>query len=253
MEENLSSRANVRRWFQTIWGVFGVSFGIIALIFLIYFGVLFFKYWSAIKSGQGDFLFDQIYGGFSSASVNQQDADIRREDIETADDPFLGNPNAEIVIVEFVDFKCPNCRAAAPIMKKVLQKYGNKVKLIIRDFPVESTHPGASQIAEIANCSLEQGLYWIAHDWFYDNQDRILNSLSFNEIKQVSEEIGLNYEKLSICMRQPLVKSEINRDFADGYKAGVGGTPTFFVNGKKAQGVVPFEVWINFLENYQKK
>lgn len=237
-----------RRWYQTVSGIVFAGVGLVAMVVLIIFLTLLIKYSRDIKAGRLDQLPVGVYEGFSSAGVRSQPTQtLTRAEIETAGDPFLGNPDAVTVIVEFVDFKCPNCRLELPIMKQVLQKYGHKVKWIIRDFPVESTHPGASQAAEIVNCSSGQGLYWVAHDWFYNNQDSLVAALSNDEIKIVADKIGLDYNKLAICLGNSATRAEVNRDFTDGYKAGVGGTPTFFINGSKVAGVIPWAVWDKFL------
>ncbi len=238
------------RWYQTTSGILLAGLGLIVAIGAIFFLVLSARYYFEIKSGRGEILFAEIYGGFTGQAGSGGSDTVERSKVESVDDPFLGNPGAEIVVVEFVDFKCPNCKAALPIMKQVLQKYGHKIKWIIRDFPVESTHPGAGQLSEISNCASEQGLYWVAHDWFFANQDALTSGiLTAAEIKIVADKIGLNYEKLAGCLRQSAIKSEVNRDYVDGYSAGVRGTPTFFINGKKVEGVVPFAVWDKFFGN----
>ncbi|OGH88322.1 MAG: hypothetical protein A3J93_04675 [Candidatus Magasanikbacteria bacterium RIFOXYC2_FULL_42_28] len=241
----LSSRL---RWYQTTGGILLAGLAVLVALVAIIFLILVTRYYFEIKNGRGEILFQEVYGGFTGP-VGAGGADaVTREQVESIDDPFLGNPTAGIVVVEFVDFKCPNCSAALPIMKQVLQKYGHKIKLIIRDFPVESTHPGAGQLAEIANCASEQGLYWVAHDWFYAHQTELNGVLSTEQIKVVAGQIGLDYNKLSVCLRQSTIKIEVNRDYVDGYSAGVRGTPTFFINGKKVEGVIPFTVWDKFLE-----
>ncbi|OGH93805.1 MAG: hypothetical protein A2538_02945 [Candidatus Magasanikbacteria bacterium RIFOXYD2_FULL_41_14] len=237
-----------QRWYQTVWGILLLGVGIVIVVVVVAFLILLGKYWNEIKTGKVVQLPSAVYGGFSTATVSDPSGGAAtRADIETSDDPFLGNPDADVVIVEFVDFKCPNCKAELPIMKQVLQKYGHRIKWIVRDFPVESTHPGASQAAEIINCASEQGLYWVAHDWFYNNQDNLVQALAGDEINIVADLIGLDYKKLVTCLGNSTIRAEVNRDFADGYKAGVAGTPTFFINGYKVEGVVPFEAWDKFL------
>lgn len=247
MDINSSSRL---RWYQTTVGILLAGLGVIVALATIFFLILSVRYYWEIKQGRGQILFDDIYGGFSGEAGSGGVGSVERNKVESIDDPFLGNPDANVVVVEFVDFKCPNCQAALPIMKQVLQKYGNKFKLIIRDFPVESTHPNAGQLAEIANCASQQGLYWIVYDWFFAHQTELgAKILTDGEIKIVAEKIGLDYGKLTTCLRQNTIKTEVNRDYVDGYTAGVRGTPTFFVNGEKVEGVVPFAVWEKYFEN----
>jgi len=235
------------KWYHSSWKVALAGFSALLAVCILGFGGLVLYDWREIKAGRGAALTESIYGGFSASTNNQaKQAMIRRDEIETADDPFLGNPNAAVTIVEFVDFKCPNCKTELPILKKVLNKYGQKVKLIVRDFPAESLHPGANRVAELAGCAYEQGLFWPVHDWLYENQENLPATITATDMKDAADLTGLDYAKLSECMNAHTMVTEINRDYADGFKFGVVGTPTFFVNGEKIQGVVPWEAWETF-------
>ena len=130
-----------------------------------------------------------------------------------------------------------------------MQKYGNKVKLIIRNFPVESTRRGTNQLSMLAMCAYEQGYYWPLHDWLYEQQDNLGESLSDTEIDSLAFQFGWESSKMKTCLANPSVKVAVNKDFADGYRFGVGGTPTFFINGEKVEGVIPFSAWELFLNN----
>ena len=242
----------VKHWYHSGWKVALVGLGALVVASILGFGGLTFYYWREIKAGRGATLTQKIYGEFSASGSNTGPAFVKRTEIETTDDPFLGNANAEIVIVEFVDFKCPNCKTALPIMKRVLAKYGQKIKLIVRDFPVESLHPGANKMAELAGCAYNQGLFWPVHDWLYTNQDSLPENISANDLKEVAGLTGLDYKKLTDCFNNQTMVTEINRDYADGFKLGVNGTPTFFVNGEKIEGVVPWEAWEAFFSKLSK-
>jgi len=156
---------------------------------------------------------------------------------------------APVTIVEFADFKCPNCRLAAPILRQVAQKYGNKVKIIFRNFPVESTHPGATRLAEIAYCADRQGRFWPMHDLLYAEQDTLIPVLPRAEVQRLAEKTDLDLKQLWSCLGSPAAAIAVNRDYSDGFGVGLRGTPTWFVNGKKVEGVVPFEVWERYLDN----
>ncbi len=242
----------LKHWYHSGWKVALV--GLLALIVasILGFGGLTIYYWSEIRAGRGEALTQKIYGEFSASGSNSGPDFVQRTEIETTDDPFLGNANAEIVIVEFVDFKCPNSKAAMPILKKVLSKYGQKVKLIVRDFPLESLYPGTSKIAELAGCAYQQGLFWPVHDWLYENQDSLPVSVTAKDLKEMADLTGLDFKKLSECFNNHTMATEVNRDYADGFKLGINGTPTFFVNGEKIQGVVPWEVWESFFSKLNK-
>lgn len=238
------------RWYQRFSGVMLVGIlAAVVLFILAIAGTTGYYYWQ-IRQGNGQVLFDKFYGGFSADVKNSNVVGgINRAELEIPSAPFLGSNNPKVTIVEFVDFKCPNCKAEAPILRQMMQKYGNKVKLIIRNFPVESTHPGASQLSNIAMCAYEQGYYWPLHDWLYEQQDNIGTNLSDEDINSLAYKFGWEAGKMKTCLASPAVKVTVNKDYADGYRFGIGGTPTFFINGQKVEGVVPFSAWELFLNS----
>ena len=237
------------RWYQRWGGVMLVSSGVAILAIVLYVGGTTWYYFQQIKSGHGEILFQQIYGGFSTTDKNKAESnvDVKRADVELATAPFIGASNPQVTIVEFIDFKCPNCKAEAPILLQVLQKYGSKVKLIVRNFPVESTHPGANQLAVLAQCAYYQGWYWPLHDWLYSNQDKIGDNFTSDDVATLGSLFGWDAAKMKTCFNSNDTKVVVNKDYGDAVAFGVAGTPTFFINGKKVEGVIPMEAWDNFL------
>ncbi|KKU27308.1 MAG: Periplasmic thiol:disulfide interchange protein DsbA [Candidatus Magasanikbacteria bacterium GW2011_GWA2_46_17] len=192
----------------------------------------------------------QFYGGFTHVVGDNraQARTVNRRELEAVDAHFLGNASAPITIVQFLDFKCPNSKAAAPIIRRLAQKYGSKAKIVIRHFPAESIHPGATQLSELAHCAYLEGDFWGMYDLLFQEQDNLSARLNPEDIGRLAAQVGLDGEKVKACMRAGRAKVAVNRDYADGYKFGVVGTPTFFVNGDRVQGIVPWEVWEGFLK-----
>ncbi len=157
------------------------------------------------------------------------------------DDAFLGNANAPVKIVEFSDYQCPFCARfysnTLPSLKKNFIETG-KVKFVYRDFPL-GFHQEAQPSAEAAECAGEQGKYWEMHDKIFENQQ----SMSTSSYKQWAADIGLNTEQFNSCLDSGKYASEVQKDFSDGQAAGVSGTPTFFINGKKVVGAQPYEAF----------
>lgn len=247
-QNNLGQRL---RWYQSWLGVMTAGLGVAILAFILFMaGSTGYYYWQ-IRQGNGQILFNKFYGGFTVDKEIKSNgaAKFTREELEIASAPFLGTNNPKVTIVEFVDFKCPNCRAAAPILQQVMQKYGNKVKLIIRNFPVESTHPGANELAVLSMCAYKQGYYWPLHDWLYSQQDILGSKLSDDQLSGMASIFGWDASKMKECLADTATKVAVNKDFADAYRFGVGGTPTFFINGEKVEGVIPFASWEVFLKN----
>lgn len=237
------------RWYQKWWGVVVIAIASAIVIVGIIFLSITIKYWWQIKHGNGEVLFNK-YGGFTH-TINRPfvtDA-IDRKTLESVTAHLLGNPNASTVMVEFLDFKCPNSKAAYPVIRRVAQKYGQKVKILIRHFPTESIHPGATQLAEISHCAYEQGNFWGMADTLFNEQDNLPANLTNEDITSLADRAGLNNNQLQECLRSGRAKTAVNRDYMDGFKFGVAGTPTFFVNGIKVEGAVPYEAWRKYFEN----
>lgn len=160
-----------------------------------------------------------------------------RDIVETRDDPFHGPEEANLVIVEFSDFQCPFCKQAQPIIKKIRDEYPDNVKIIYRDFPVMSSHPQSLNAAIAAECASEQDMFWQYHDELFANQA----NLSDANLKLIAQNLNLDTQAFNNCLDSQRFKNEVLDDLQDGIKAGITGTPTFFINGSKVPGVIPYE------------
>jgi protein-disulfide isomerase len=138
-------------------------------------------------------------------------------------------------------------------LQRLLGQYGStKVKLIYRQFPGESIHPGANRLSQIALCAYNQGpaKYWGVHNYLFNKQDDLPTYLRSEEITSLANETGLDVARLNDCLGSSATLVKINRDYADGVRFGVAGTPTFFINGQKIEGVIPWEVWDGFVKQF---
>lgn len=246
------------RWYQTFWGIALLGLGGLILATAVFFGVSTVRFWWQIKQGKGDLLQQQVYSGFDRQLKETKAEKIDREILETGgykkgDLPFLGNPNAPITIVVFGDFRCPNTKKAWPILQRLLGQYGStKVKLIYRQFPGESIHPGTNKLSQVAMCASNQGpeKYWGVHNYLFNRQNDLSTYITDSELKSLADETGLDFVRLSDCVSSGDTLVKINRDYADGVRFGVGGTPTFFINGQKIEGVIPWEAWEGFVKQF---
>lgn len=160
-------------------------------------------------------------------------------DVTSQSAPSKGSPVAPIVIVEFGDFQCPYCRAAAPIISQVAAKYPEAVKLEFRYFPLQSIHPEALASAEAAACAQAQGKFWQYHDQLYAQQDALGDAL----YASLAGELGLDVAAFNRCREGRLMLARIQTDYEAGVAAGVRGTPTWFVSGYRVEGALPLEFW----------
>lgn len=148
--------------------------------------------------------------------------------------PSVGSANAPVTIVEFSDFQCPYCRLSVRMIKEILAKYPDKVKVVYRDYPGPN-HPHAQQAAEAAQCAGDQGKFWDYHDSLFDHQTPG-TGWNFTEL---AKEIGLNLDTFAVCLNTGRYREEVAKDLQDGFKLGLTGTPTFFINGRPVIGAKP--------------
>ena len=155
--------------------------------------------------------------------------------VSADDDPSVGPANAPVTIVEFSDFQCPYCKLSVPVIKEILAKYPDKVKVVYRDYPGPN-HPHAPQAAEAAQCAGDQGKFWEYHDSLFDRQ---APGTGWN-FTELAKEIGLNQDAFATCLNTGRYREEVAKDLHDGFKLGVTSTPTFFINGRPLVGARPF-------------
>jgi protein-disulfide isomerase len=136
-------------------------------------------------------------------------------------------------LVEYLDFQCPYCRAAAPAVKAVvLRDLAGKVTLRARHFPLREKHPRADATARAAEAAGRQGRFWEMHDLLYDNFDAVGDE----DLASYAASLGLDVERFAADVADPALIAAIEADRDAGLAAGVAGTPTFFVDGVKYTG-----------------
>ncbi|WP_316798002.1 DsbA family protein [Pedobacter frigidisoli] len=150
----------------------------------------------------------------------------------STNDHMQGGDSASITIVEFGDYECPHCGNAYPIIKEIEETFGDQVKLVFRNFPLQEAHEFAYPAALAAEAAALQHKFWEMHDAIYENQYRLDEGL-FNEI---AETLGLDLEQFAADLSSEVVKEKVESDFESGVRSGVNGTPSFYVNGKKFDG-----------------
>jgi protein-disulfide isomerase len=161
--------------------------------------------------------------------------------VETAGRPEKGGgPKAPVTIVEFSDYECPFCGRAEAVVDEVMKAYGDKVRVVFRDYPLPM-HANAHKAAQAANCANAQGKFWEYHGKLFANQ----TELGEDKLKQYAKDLGLDAGKFDKCLADKTYAAAVDKDMADGAKVGVTGTPAFFVNGRMLSGAQPFE---NFKE-----
>jgi protein-disulfide isomerase len=165
------------------------------------------------------------------------------------DDPVLGPEDAAVTMIEFGCYMCPFSREAQDIVNQVLDKYGDRIKFVYRDFPIEQS--GHADLHMAANCAKEQGKFWEIHDLLFTEQDVCTQTTGEEREKQVrdiAKQAGLDLDEFDACMKEDRYLEEVAKDFEDGVKAGVYGTPTFFINGRTIIGPKPLRAFEKIID-----
>jgi protein-disulfide isomerase len=150
------------------------------------------------------------------------------------DQPIKGNPNAAVTVVEFTDYQCPSCGRTQPIIEDVLKEFGDRVRLVARDFPLDM-HKNAEKAAEAAEAAREQGKYWEYTAVLFKNQE----ALEVPKLKEYATQVGLDRAKFDQALDSGKFYDKVARDLREGEKLGVNATPTIFVNGKRLRDKSP--------------
>nr|MDQ5835853.1 DsbA family protein [Acidobacteriota bacterium] len=148
--------------------------------------------------------------------------------IATDDQPTRGNQAATVTVVEFTDYQCPSCAQAQPMVESLIREYGDRVRLVVRDFPLER-HPDAFRAAQAAEAARAQGKYWEYTALLMQHQ----SALDAAHLKEYATRLGLDRQKFDAALDSGQYAAQVQRDVDDGDQIGVGGTPTFFVNGRR--------------------
>ena len=177
--------------------------------------------------------------------VNLKPPPILRVDVSTEGAPFKGLANAPLTIVEFSDFHCPFCRRVLPTLAQLESRYGEKIKLVFRDFPIENLHPGATKAHEAARCANEQGKFWAYHDKLFAGPSK-----SSPEIfKGLARELGLEIARFETCYDSGKYQAAVKADIEEGQRVGVTGTPAFFINGRLVSGAQPLDAFTRVIDD----
>jgi protein-disulfide isomerase len=147
-------------------------------------------------------------------------------------DHAIGPESAPVVLVEYGDFECPHCGAAAPIVDSVVSRLGSRIRFVYRHFPLTQAHPHAGTAAEAAEAAGAQGRFWEMHHMLFAHQ----NALDDPQLVLYAETIGLDAARFLQELLSHVHAPKVQADFKSGLRSGVNGTPTFFINGVRYDG-----------------
>jgi protein-disulfide isomerase len=163
--------------------------------------------------------------------------------IPVDDSPIRGSADALVTLVEFSDYQCPYCRQAHATVQQVERKYAGKIRVVMKQFPL-SFHPQARPAALAALAAGLQGKYWQMHEKLFASPQ-----LDPNTLEGYARELGLDVERWKRDQADPKLAAVIARDTELGGNIGVGGTPAFFVNGRRLPGgAAPLETFSSLID-----
>ncbi len=167
----------------------------------------------------------QIAGTAEDILDLSQDVDPERDHIRGAED-------APVTLVEYGDFECPYCGQAEQVIRELLGSFGEDVRYVWRQLPLNDVHPNAQLAAEASEAASAQGHFWEMHDALLAHQ----GELRPTDLMSYGGEIGLDTERMSEELHRREYAPRVSEDVASADESGVSGTPTFFVNGRRHYG-----------------
>ena len=145
-----------------------------------------------------------------------------------ATDHVIGPAHARVVLVEYGDFECPNCKQAAPVVKLLLAEFRDRVRFGYRHFPLEEVHPHALMAAQAAEAAGAQGKFWPMHDLLFEHQ----HALKAHHLREYAERLELDMTRYTAEMSDTVYLQRVREHEKSGKESGVRSTPTFFLDGR---------------------
>jgi len=159
-----------------------------------------------------------------------------------------GGKEALATLIEYSDFQCPACGSYYPILKKVSEDLGAKVRFAYRHFPLPQ-HKNAKLAATVAEAAGKQGKFWEMHDLIFQNQsDWSEDKNAAVLFAKYAQDIDLDLARFQTDVASDEIKAKIENDYKSGVKAGVDSTPSFFLNGKKINNPRNYDEFKNAIE-----
>jgi protein-disulfide isomerase len=146
---------------------------------------------------------------------------------DEATDHIVVPASAKVSIIEYGDFECPSCGQAHAAMKIILNRFGQRLRFVFRQFPQVEVHPHAEFAAEAAEAAGAQGCFWPFYDALFENQAH----LDGKHLRDYARELGLDMRRYDYEMKDHVYRQRVQEHIAGGTHLGIRATPTFYVNG----------------------
>ncbi len=165
-----------------------------------------------------------------------------------------GPENAQLTLVEFGDYQCPSCGAYHPLVKEILNRYPQQLRLEFHHFPLVTIHPNTMLASQAVEAAGEQGKYWEMHDAVFEHQMEWAGSPNAEPVFiTLASGLGLDINKFMQSLRSPEGQTRILKDVERGQNAKVEATPTFFINGEQVHVTLSMEDFVQVIESHLHK
>jgi len=180
-------------------------------------------------------------------------------EVQLGESPItMGPSNAPITIVKFSDFQCPSCKRGALHLHPVFRRFPHQIRLVYKNFPLDSKcnrgvnrdmHPVACEAAQAAFCAFQKGHFKKIYEGFFEEQ----SELGVRTPTAIAVELGMSEQSLKACMASVETQAAVNQDIEEGMRLKIQGTPTYFINGRRAPSGLTPELWIKVIQSLLKK
>ncbi len=183
-----------------------------------------------------------------SKKIIEEFNSLPKNKISTTDSPWVGGKDAKAVLVEYSDFECPACAMKAFALKDLLKKFGNKIKIYFKNYPLDQScnknitrpfHLDACRRAFLGVCFNKLDLFWKYHEFAFTNQQNFSDSF----LRQFMRTHNVDEAAINNCLKT--ANEVISRDIAEATLLRINGTPTMYLNNKKISDLAGSEEDLN--------
>jgi protein-disulfide isomerase len=155
-------------------------------------------------------------------------------------DHIIGTATAAVTLIEYGDYECPYCGQAHVVVQELWQELGGQMCFVYRHFPLAIVHVHAEHAAEAAEAAMAQGKFWPMHEIMFEHQEALEDS----DLVLYAAALRLDVERFSNELANHVHAARVREDFLSGARAGVNGTPTFFINGVRHDDSFDYETML---------
>ncbi|MFA5420884.1 MAG: thioredoxin domain-containing protein [Patescibacteria group bacterium] len=234
-----------KEWYRKWWGILVVLSLYILAIFVLAFS--FFLLQLKFSDGFAEKVLNSIEVNIKiDENFNMEDYKSKMLLVEGLNNNHLGKDDASITLVLFSDFNCSYCKSTAEVVAALNGKYGDRIKIIVREFPI--MNDDSISLAIAALCAGDQGKYWQMYYKLFEVQGQFRVS----DLAYIARLAGVSdVKEFSDCINSDKHYNDVYKNRVDGEALGIQGTPTWFLKGEKLQeGFVPFSLFSDFFDKY---